>query len=143
MAINILTQSQTLLKTGISVAPVVDWHLYDSAYTERFMSTPQENPEGYNKTSLLNRFSGIKTRFLMVHGASMLLSALDMSFSNLIVFLGLGDDNVHFANSAELALKMINNGMPFDTFYYPNNDHSINSNGSFLTCSLSTISSNS
>lgn len=114
MTLNILSQSNTLLKTAISVAPVVDWHLYDSAYTERFMSTPALNPDGYNKTSILNRFSTIQTRFLLVHG--------------------LGDDNVHFANSAEVALRMINAGMQFDTFYYPNNDHSINSNGSlFIT----------
>lgn len=68
MVLNILSQSERLLKTAISVAPVTDWRLYDSAYTERFMSTPELNPDGYNKTSILTRLPSIQTRFLMVHG---------------------------------------------------------------------------
>jgi len=94
-------------KAAVSVAPVTSWTLYDSVYTERYMSTPQDNPQGYNVTSLLNKGSNIPA-------------------DSLLLMHGLADDNVHFQNSAELVLNIIQNGIQFETMFFPNNAHSIN-----------------
>lgn len=92
---------------GCSVAPVTKWKFYDSVYTERYMRTPQENPQGYITASISNvdNFHGVK-RFLMMHGS--------------------GDDNVHFQNSLKLIddfnLAEVEN---FDFMVFPDSDHSI------------------
>ncbi|MEO8563610.1 MAG: DPP IV N-terminal domain-containing protein [bacterium] len=72
-----------LFKAAIVVSPVTDWRLYDSIYTERFMSTPQLNPEGYRESSSQRYVNGVKARLLLVHGT--------------------GDDNVHPQNTMQLA----------------------------------------
>lgn len=94
-------------KYGISVAPVTDWRLYDSVYTERYMHTPQENPEGYKRSKVHNMTAlGCVPRFLLMHGT--------------------GDDNVHFQHSLKLLdmlnLKGIEN---YDIHIFPDSDHSI------------------
>lgn len=92
---------------GVSVAPVTQWKLYDSIYTERYLRTPQDNPEGY-KTASITDVESFKTvqRFLMMHGS--------------------GDDNVHFQNSLRLLdefnLHSVEN---FDFMVFPDSDHSI------------------
>lgn len=77
-------------------------------YTERYMMTPQENPTGYNNSSVLQRQIQLidKRPFLLVHG--------------------LADDNVHFSNSAVLDLELISNDISFTTMFYTNADHGIN-----------------
>jgi len=95
-------------KVAVSVAPVTDWRFYDSIYTERYMSTPQDNPTGYNATSVTVRSGGIPS-------------------GSLLLMHGLADDNVHFQNSAEFVLALIRNNVQFETMYYPNNNHAINS----------------
>lgn len=92
---------------GISVAPVTDWKLYDTVYTERYMSTPQLNLEGYKESRVHDVESiGKCSRFLLMHGT--------------------GDDNVHFQNSLilldELNLKSISN---YDVHIFPDSDHGI------------------
>lgn len=89
---------------GVAVAPVTDWRFYDSAYTERFMRTPQENPTGYD-CSPLHRYQHIKGDLLLIHG--------------------LADDNVHFQNSAELSEAFVQSGYQFDMQVYTNRNHSI------------------
>lgn len=92
---------------GVAVAPVTKWRLYDSVYTERYLRTPQENPEGYATASIqyAERFKDVK-RFLVMHGS--------------------GDDNVHFQNSLRLLddfnLAEVEN---FDFMVFPDSDHSI------------------
>lgn len=101
------TDNEHIFKYGMSVAPVTKWKFYDSIYTERYMRTPAENPEGYEIASISNmtNFHNV-TRFLMMHGS--------------------GDDNVHFQNSLKLIddfnLNSIEN---FDFMVYPDSDHSI------------------
>jgi dipeptidyl-peptidase-4 len=92
-------------KAGISVAPVTDWHNYDSTYTERYMGLPKDNPEQYEKTSIVNSASKLKGRLLLVHGSS--------------------DDNVHMQNSIQFMDAMINAGLPFDFQLYPGKTHGI------------------
>lgn len=100
-----LMHEQPVFKAAISVAPVCDWRYYNTAYTERFMRRPQENPDGYDAFSafrLLEHFSG---KLLLVHGLS--------------------DDNVHPNQSMELIDAMVRKGIQFDMQLYPNRNHSI------------------
>lgn len=92
-------------KAGIAVAPVAAWDLYDTAYTERFMRTPQENPRGYADNAPTKLAAQLKGDLLVVHGT--------------------GDDNVHFQNALQLAEALQEAGKPFDFMAYPNRTHSI------------------
>ena len=94
-----------LFKAIIAVAPVTDWRLYDTIYTERFMWTPQGNAGGYQATAPQNFVSGITARFLLVHGT--------------------GDDNVHPQNSVQLIEKLVRANKPLQQLFYPNRTHSI------------------
>jgi dipeptidyl-peptidase-4 len=91
-------------KVGVAVAPVADWRDYDSIYTERYMSLPQEFPEGYKDFSVVNSASTMKGRLLLVHGT--------------------GDDNVHIENSVQFIQKLIESGIPYDFQIYPRKTHS-------------------
>ncbi|MDZ7629851.1 MAG: DPP IV N-terminal domain-containing protein [Gemmatimonadaceae bacterium] len=94
-----------LFRAVIAVAPVTDWRLYDSIYTERFMWTPQENPTGYQETAPQLVAAGIRARFLLVHGT--------------------GDDNVHPQNSVQLIDRMVRANRPMQQLFYPNRTHAI------------------
>jgi dipeptidyl-peptidase-4 len=94
-----------LFKAGISVAPVTDWRLYDTIYTERFMRTPKENPEGYERTSVLTHAPKMTANYLLIHGTA--------------------DDNVHFQNAVQLAAALQKAGKQFDFMLYPNKNHAI------------------
>lgn len=99
------------IKKGISVAPVTDWHLYDTFYTEKFMQTPILNQEGYRVTSILGQITPEFTRqLLLIHGT--------------------GDDNVHFQHSAELNKVLVQNGIQYETMLYTNRNHGISGFGS-------------
>ncbi len=89
---------------GVSVAPVTDWRLYDTIYTERFMRTPQENPAGYDN-SPVHKADDLTGELLLIHGT--------------------GDDNVHFQNSVQLVNALQAAGKQFDLMIYPNRTHSI------------------
>jgi dipeptidyl-peptidase 4 len=95
----------TLFKAAIAVAPVTDWRFYDTIYTERYMRTPQENPDGYDESASLIYADSLKSGFLLVHGT--------------------GDDNVHFQNSERLVERLEAANKQFDMRIYPNKTHSI------------------
>ena len=101
-----------IFKTGIAVAPVTDWKLYDSAYTERFMRRPQENFKGYEAATLLDKAENLQGNLLIVHGTA--------------------DDNVHLQNTMLFAEALINAGIQFDMMLYPNKNHSILGNDTRL-----------
>ena len=101
----VLAQANDLFDTAIAVAPVTNWRFYDTIYTERFMQTPQMNPEGYKKGSPITYADQIDGDYLLIHGT--------------------GDDNVHFQNSVELVNKLVAEGVQFETMYYPNRSHAI------------------
>jgi len=94
-----------VFKAAIAVAPVTNWKWYDGIYTERYMQTEQENPEGYRDNSPVNFADHLKGSFLIIHGVA--------------------DDNVHFQNSAEMVNALVKANKPFDSFYYPNRNHGI------------------
>jgi dipeptidyl-peptidase 4 len=99
-----LTHSQ-VFAAGISGAPVTDWRDYDSIYTERYMLTPQENPEGYDATSAVKAAKNLHGRLLLVHG--------------------LMDDNVHAQNSLRLVRALQQANKQFEMMAYPENRHGI------------------
>jgi len=105
MALNCMTQGADYFKAGIAVAPVTNWRYYDNIYTERFMRTPQENPEGYDKNSPINHVEKLKGKLLIVHGTA--------------------DDNVHLQNTLEISEAFVQANKQFEMFYYTNRNHSI------------------
>lgn len=92
-------------KTGVAIAPVTDLKLYDTIYEERYMNTPQQNPEGYREGSAVNLTEGLKGNLLLIHGT--------------------GDDNVHYQNIEMLTNKLIENNKLFYQLSYPMRTHSI------------------
>jgi dipeptidyl-peptidase-4 len=90
---------------GIAGAPVTDWHLYDSIYTERMMRTPQNNPEGYRRSSPRLNAADLHGQLLLMHGAV--------------------DDNVHPQNSLQFAYELQQAGKPFRMMMYPRSRHAV------------------
>ena len=101
-----------VFKAAMVVAPVTDWDLYDTIYTERYMWTPQQNPEGYRVSAPQTYVSGVKAKLLLVHGT--------------------GDDNVHPQNTIQYANKLEAAGKPFYMLLYPNRTHSISGGNTSL-----------
>ncbi|MCC6230748.1 MAG: DPP IV N-terminal domain-containing protein [Phycisphaerales bacterium] len=99
-----LTHS-TLFSAAISGGPPTDWREYDSIYTERYMLTPQENPDGYDKTSVVKGAGNLVGKLMLVHGTI--------------------DDNVHPANSWKLAKALQDSGKQFEMAMYPGWRHGI------------------
>ena len=91
--------------TGVAVAPVSDFHLYDTIWTERYMGLPQENVAGYKAANVLEYVDGLKGHLLIVHGT--------------------GDDNVHVQNSMQVINALENRAIQFDLMIYPNRNHRI------------------
>lgn len=100
-----ITRGHEYFKTAIAVAPVTNWRTYDNIYTERFMRTPKENADGYDKNCPLNFANQLEGNFLLIHGTA--------------------DDNVHYQNSMRFANELIKNNKQFLQFAYPDKDHSI------------------
>ncbi len=99
-----LCEGRGLFCCGVSVAPNTDWRYYDTAYTERYMRTPQENPSGYD-SSPLHRYQNLKGNLLLVHGTA--------------------DDNVHYQNTAEFAEALVQAGVQFEMQVYTDRNHNI------------------
>ena len=92
-------------KAGVSMAPVTDWRFYDAIYTERFMTTPQQNEDGYKLSSALERTKNVNGRLLIMSGTS--------------------DDNVHFYNTLKYTSKLNYEGKIFDMMAYTGFEHSL------------------
>ena len=104
MAAFALTHSKTF-SAGIASAPVTDWKLYDSIYTERYMLTPKENPDGFAKSSCIAAAKNLHGRLLIIHGMI--------------------DDNVHMQNSVQLVDALERAGKDFEMMFYPQSRHGI------------------
>jgi dipeptidyl-peptidase-4 len=100
-----MTKGADVFKAGIAVAPVTNWRYYDSIYTERFLQTPQENPDGYDQNSPTTFANLLKGKFLLIHGTA--------------------DDNVHFQNSMEFSEALIQGKKQFEFMAYPDKNHGI------------------
>ena len=104
LTLRCLTGAPDVFKAGVAVAPVTDWDGYDTCYTERYMGTPKDNPEGYKAASVLPDASRLAGRLLVIHGML--------------------DENVHFRHTARLASALIAAGKPFDLLPLPDDRHS-------------------
>ena len=105
MSSNCIFQAPDVFKTAIAVAPVTSWRFYDSVYTERFMTTPQENASGYDNNSPITHAKNLKGNFLLIHGTA--------------------DDNVHVQNSMVLINELVYLNKNFDWLIYPDKNHGI------------------
>jgi len=92
-------------KCGIAGAPVTDWHLYDSTYTERYLGLPNENPKLYDESSMPAAAPNLQDALLLIHGSS--------------------DDNVHLQNSIQMVNALINARKQFRLMLYPGKTHGV------------------
>ena len=100
-----ITKGADVFKMAIAVAPVTNWRYYDNIYTERFMRTPQENADGYDRNSPINYVDNMKGKYLLIHGSA--------------------DDNVHFQNTMDMTSALVKANKQFDLFVYPDKNHGI------------------
>ncbi len=100
-----LLKGNDLFSFAIAVAPVTNWRFYDTIYTERYMRTPQENPDGYDLNSPINHVGKLKGNYLLIHGSA--------------------DDNVHYQNTMEMISALVKQNKQFELFIYPDKNHSI------------------
>jgi dipeptidyl-peptidase 4 len=103
MTLMALMTAPDVFKAGVAGAPVTFHEGYDTAYTEKYMSTPTSNPDGYRRSSPLTHVDQLRGKLLLVHGMI--------------------DENVHFRHTARLMQALIDAGKPFDTLLYPNERH--------------------
>ncbi len=105
MSSNALLKGNDVYAMAIAVAPVTSWRFYDSIYTERYMTTPQENPSGYDENSPINHVEKLKGDYLLIHGT--------------------GDDNVHVQNTMRMIEALVQANKQFDWAIYPDKNHGI------------------
>ncbi|WP_243472975.1 S9 family peptidase [Winogradskyella sp. MH6] len=105
MSSNALFKGNDVFKMAIAVAPVTSWRFYDTIYTERYMTTPDENPSGYDDNSPINHVDKLKGDFLIIHGT--------------------GDDNVHVQNTMRMVEALIQADKQFEWMIYPDKNHGI------------------
>ena len=105
MSSNALFQGADTFSMAIAVAPVSSWRFYDTIYTERYMTTPQENASGYDENSPISHVDKLEGDFLLVHGSA--------------------DDNVHAQNTMRLVEALVQANKPFDWAVYPDKNHGI------------------
>lgn len=107
MATSLMTrpEAKRAFKCGVAGGPVIDWRMYEIMYTERYMDTPQENPDGYTKNSLFAHIDNLDGRLLMIHGSS--------------------DDVVLWQHSLRYIRECVRKGKPIDYFVYPEHPHNV------------------
>jgi dipeptidyl-peptidase-4 len=105
MALLLMLKAPDVYRAGIAYAPVTDWRLYDTIYTERYMDTPQDNPEGYEESASLTHAENLDGALLLVHGTM--------------------DNNVNFQNSLQLIAKLAAADKGFELMIYPRTRHGV------------------
>ncbi len=98
-----MMRAPEVFKVGVSGAPVTDWDGYDTGYTERYMGTPQSNPEGYKDSSVLTHAAKLRGKLLLVHGMT--------------------DENVHFRHTARLIVALTEANKDYDLLIFPEERH--------------------
>lgn len=105
MTCNAMVNAPDVFRAGAAVAPVTDWRLYDTIYTERYMGHPADNPDGYRDSSPVNFASQLKGALFIAHGTS--------------------DDNVHIQNTYQMIDALLKANKNYEFFAYPQKDHGI------------------
>jgi dipeptidyl-peptidase 4 len=105
MTTSMMTRYPGIFKAAVAGGPVIDWSYYEIMYTERYMDTPQENPEGYKQNSLLNHVKNLKGKLLVIHGTQ--------------------DPLVVWQHSLLLLKAAVENGKQVDYYVYPGHEHNV------------------
>ncbi len=105
MTTSLMLRTPGVFTTGVAGGPVIDWKWYEIMYGERYMDTPQENPEGYEKASLLNYVTNLEGKLLMIHGTV--------------------DDVVVMQHNLGFVEKCVKEGVQIDFFPYPMHPHNV------------------
>jgi dipeptidyl-peptidase-4 len=105
MTLYALANAPDVFRAGIAGAPVTDWRNYDTIYTERYMGLPDENPDGYKRSSPQTNAAEIKAHLLLIHNIE--------------------DDNVHFQNTVQMANALEKEGKQFQMLIYPQKSHGV------------------
>lgn len=105
MTLMLMLKASDVFYAGVAGAPVTDWTLYDTHYTERYLGTPRENSAGYEASSILTYAPDLRGKLLVIHG--------------------MADDNVLFLHSTKLFRKLQDLGKPFDVMVYPGAKHGL------------------
>jgi dipeptidyl-peptidase-4 len=105
MALMAMVRAPDYFTAGVAGAPVTDWRLYDTHYTERFMSTPTDNPDGYRDGMVMTHAKQLRGRLLVMHG--------------------MADDNVLFTHSTALFKTLQDLRKPFEVMPYPGSKHAL------------------
>ena len=100
-----LAKAPEIFQAGVSVAPVTDWRLYDTHYTERYLGHPRDNPDGYEASSVFPWLDSLRGKLMVMHG--------------------MADDNVLFAHSAKLLRALQRRHIPFELMTYPGSKHAL------------------
>tara|TARA_Y100000758_G_C15955175_1_gene387428 strand:+ start:37 stop:528 length:492 start_codon:yes stop_codon:yes gene_type:complete len=103
MALMCMAQAPDIFKAAVAGAPVTSWDGYDTHYTERYMGTPDSNPDGYENGSVMAHVSGLQGKLLLIHG--------------------LIDENVHFRHTARLINSLISSGKDYELAMFPDERH--------------------
>jgi dipeptidyl-peptidase-4 len=101
----LMFKAPEVFRAGVSGAPVTDWTLYDTHYTERYLDRPGDNSIGYEASSVLSCADGLRGSLLVIHG--------------------MADDNVLFLHSTKLFRKLQDLGQAFDVMVYPGAKHGL------------------
>ncbi|MDM1522108.1 DPP IV N-terminal domain-containing protein [Empedobacter sp. 225-1] len=105
MTTSFMLRKPDVFKVGVAGGPVLDWTQYEIMYTERYMESPQDNPEGYKTSNLINRTKDLKGKLLMIHGAQ--------------------DPVVVWQHSVDFVREAVKNGVQMDYFIYPGHEHNV------------------
>ena len=105
MTTSFMLRQPDVFKAGVAGGPVIDWSMYEIMYGERYMDSPQENPQGYAASNLLDKVQNLKGKLLMIHGAQ--------------------DDVVVWQHSVKFLKSAVDNGVQLDYFMYPGHPHNV------------------
>ncbi len=105
MTLMCMCKEPDLFRAGVAIAPVIDWRLYDTHYTERYLGPPDRCAHVYEQSSVMAHLRGLRGRLLVIHG--------------------MADDNVLFAGSVKLFAELQNLGIAFEMMTYPGSKHGL------------------
>ena len=105
MTLNLMMRHPEVFKVGVAGGPVVDWSMYEIMYGERYMDRPQENPEGYAESNMLNHVADLNGKLMIIHGVQ--------------------DDVVVMQHSMKFLRECVKQNKQLDFFVYPTHPHNV------------------
>jgi dipeptidyl-peptidase-4 len=105
MTTSLMLRHPGVFKVGVAGGPVMDWSMYEIMYTERYMNTPQQNPEGYKNSALFDKVKNLKGKLMLIHGTD--------------------DATVVWQHSINFLKKAVDENVQVDYFVYPGYEHNV------------------